>query len=266
MMKQISIVIVEYHCVDDVVIAVKSIDEHLKNLSYEVLVVSNSVYDEGGVETIKSALPNPNVKIIINSVNGGYAGGVNRALKEINAPYMFLLNPDGQFIDDGLGLLLQEMEEHPEIAAIGPKVVDEDGIIQPSCRCFPKPYTFLLVRSFLSKYPASEKERKRYLIEDFDRNEQRFVDWVSGGAMLVRLDAIKKLGGMDERYFLYMEDVDWCKTMNTSGWKVLFDPRATVLHAGRHSSISNGLRSIMTATTRWHLTSLWKFFCKWGFR
>ena len=102
-------------------------------------------------------------------------------------------------------------------------------------------------------------------MEYFERKDKRFVDWVSGGAMLVRMAAIKEVGGMDERYFLYIEDVDWCKTMGKAGWKVLYDPRATVLHAGRHSSISNGVFSILTSTTRWHLTSLWKFFCKWGF-
>ena len=261
-MRSLTIVIIEYHCLDDVVIAVESAKKHLSEIDYELIVVSNSLYDDVGIKKLHESLPG--IKIIINEVNGGYAGGVNRALKDIDSSYIFLLNPDAQFIDSGLKLLIDEMDKNKKLAAIGPKVVDEDGAVQPSCRRFPRPYTFLLVRSFLSRLPGANKERVRYLMEDFDHEGKRLVDWVSGGAMLVRVATIKEVGGMDERYFLYVEDVDWCKTMGQAGWKVLYDPRSTIMHAGRHSSISNGLRSILTSTTRWHLTSLWKFFCKWG--
>jgi len=262
-MSMLSIVIIEYHCIDDVVNAVTSVKEHLKDIDWEAIVISNSEYDDKGIKAITQAVPD--ARVIINDFNSGYAGGVNRSLQEIDSPYVFLLNPDGLFIDNGMKVLLDEMESHPEIAAIGPKVVDEDNIVQPSCRRFPKPFTFLLVRSFFRHLPWASSERRRYLMEDFDRADKKEVDWVSGGAMLLRYDAIKQVGGMDERYFLYMEDVDWCRQMGEAGWKVMYDPRATVLHAGRHSSISSGLLSIMSQTTRWHLSSMWKFFRKWGF-
>jgi len=262
-MNRLSIVIIEYHCVDDVVNAVASVKENLINIEYEVIVVSNSEYDEKGIQYITQSVADG--RVIINDVNGGYAGGVNRALKEIESPYVFLLNPDGLFVDDCMKVLLDEMDSNPGIAAMGPKVVDEDGVVQPSCRRFPKLFTFLLVRSLFRHLPGANSERSRYLMENFDHAEKKEVDWVSGGAMLLRHEAIKQVGGMDERYFLYMEDVDWCRQMGMAGWKVVYDPRATILHAGRHSSISNGLLSIMSQTTRWHLSSLWKFFYKWGF-
>lgn len=263
-MNMLSVVIIEYHCIDDVINALKSVEKHLSDIDWQAIVVSNSEYDIEGEKSLKEALPN--ALIIVNDVNGGYAGGVNRAIKEIDSPYIFLLNPDGEFIDDGIEVLFEDMKSDPDVAIIGPKVIDDNGIVQPSCRRFPRPYTFLLCRSFLNVLPGASKERARYFMEDYDRIQKRDVDWVSGGAMLIRTKAIKDIGGMDERYFLYMEDVDWCKQARKKGWGVSYNPAATILHAGRHESIDKGIMGVFNKTTRWHLSSLFKYFIKWGYR
>jgi len=264
-MTDVTIVIIEYFCIEDTVKALETVEQNLTNLAWEAIVVSNSEYDAAEIDRFQKTLQHTKAKIIRNQCNGGYAGGVNRALSEINTPFIFLLNPDGRFVDNNLNLLIQEMQQQPKLAVIGPKVIDETGEIQPSCRRFPRPYTFLLVRSFLRRLPNASKEKARYLMEDFDRQQSQTVDWVSGGAMLLRTEAIKDAGLMDERYFLYMEDVDWCRTFWNKGWQVLYDPRVVVLHAGKHSSIGNGVLGLFNQTTRWHLSSMWKYFCKWGF-
>ena len=261
-MLKLDVVIIEYHCFDDVKEAITSVNEHLKSIDFKITVISNSEYD--AVIQDKLKLEFSEVNIIFNDKNTGYAGGVNRALECINSNYMFILNPDGRILNDGMTVLLADMAADSSIAIMGPRVVDEHGEIQPSCRNFPKPYTFIFLRTFLNKFTFTKNEQYRYLIEDFDRKNPKEVDWVSGGAMLVNVDIVKKIGGMDERYFLYMEDVDWCRTLNLSGYRIKFHPALEVLHAGQHSSINNGLSSILVKTTRWHLTSLFKFFMKWG--
>jgi len=263
-MTDLSIVIVEYFCIDDTVKALESAEQYLTDISWEAIVVSNSEYNIKEIDSFTKAIQHTQARIIRNECNGGYAGGVNRVMPEINSPFIFLLNPDGRLVDSNLSLLVQEMQSQPKLAVMGPKVIDETGEIQPSCRRFPRPYTFLLVRSFLRRLPNAPKEKARYLMEDFDRQKPQKVDWVSGGAMLLRTEAVNKVGQMDERYFLYMEDVDWCRTFWNKGWQVAYDPRAIILHAGRHSSISNGILGIFNQTTRWHLNSMWKYFCKWG--
>lgn len=259
-MTALSIIMVEYHGIDDVVAAVASIQEHLTKIGWQAIVVSNSEYSPEDASKLVAAVPQ--VRVIINDRNSGYAGGVNRALREIQTPYVFILNPDGRFANHGMSRLLEAMEEQPDVAAIGPQVVDENGNVQPSCRRFPRVYTFLLVRSFLRKLPGAAVERSRYLMEDFDRCSSREVDWVSGGAMLLRMSAIEQVGGMDERYFLYMEDVDWCRSFGMAGWAVQYDPRAVVMHAGKHASIQSGL---LASNTRWHLQSLGRYFLKYLF-
>lgn len=263
-MAEVSIVIVEYFCIEDVVKLLESAEQYLLNLDWEAIVVCNSEYDAAGIEKLNIVLKGKQAKVIHNQHNSGYAGGVNRVLPEIKTPFIYLLNPDARFVDGRIHILLEEMQKQPKLAIIGPKVIDEMGEIQPSCRRFPRIYTVFLVRSFLSKLPNASKEKTRYLMEDFDRKQSRLVDWVSGGAMLLRTDAVTEVGSMDERYFLYMEDVDWCRTFWGKGWQVLYHPSTTIMHAGKHSSIENGLLGLLNQTTRWHLASLCKYFCKWG--
>jgi GT2 family glycosyltransferase len=246
----------------EVVSALASAEQQLSGIDHDSIVVSNSEYDAENIRHIKTQLPD--ARVIINSHNSGYAGGVNRALRDIETPYIFLLNPDGVFYGGNLSILIQQMENDRNIAVIGPRVIDENGVVQPSCRRFPRWFTFLLVRSFLQSLPYAHRERSRYFMEDFDRCNPRDVDWVSGGAMLLRSQAAREAGGMDERYFLYMEDVDWCRTFHSMGYRVVYDPRFEVMHAGKHSSISQGLRSLSSPTTRWHLQSLAKYFLKHG--
>lgn len=263
-MNQLTVIIVEYHCINDVLEALKSAHEHLEGVSWDALVVSNSEYSAQEQERVSEALGE--VRLVFNEVNSGYAGGVNKALSMIDSPFIFLLNPDGRFKDKGISKLLELMNQDDKIAIIGPMVVDESGEVQPSCRTFPKPYTFLLVRSVFRFLPYAGLEKNRYFMADYDRTYVRDVDWVSGGAMLVRRSAIEKVGMMDERYFLYMEDVDWCRSFNKASWKVKYSPDAAIIHAGQHSSINNSLMGLFSQTTRWHLQSMFKYFLKFGWK
>lgn len=257
----ISIIIIEYHGIDLIEACIASLGKHLSGLAWECLVVSNSEYGADELAAMHKRLPA--ARVIANDHNRGYAGGVNRALPECSAPFVFVLNPDCRLIDDKVPELISFLQNNPDVAVVGPKVIDDEGVAQPSCRRFPRPWTFLLVRSVLRKLPGAGRERRRYLMEDFDRNSGRNADWISGGAMMVRKSAIAKVGPMDERFFLYMEDVDWCRRFWNAGFHVFYLPVCLVVHAGQHESIQGGLKSLASRHTRMHLASMGKYFCKY---
>src|SRR3989344_5169810 len=261
---QLSIVIVEYRCAEEIEGCLRSLKQHLGDLSWECIVVSNSEYSDVDLAQVRKRLAG--ARVIANDCNRGYAGGVNRALPECNAPFVFIMNPDCRLTDERIPELIAFMTQNPDIAVVGPKVTDEQGEVQPSCRRFPYPWTFLLVRSALRHLPGATKERRRYLMEDFDHYVERDADWVSGGAMMVRKSAIEDVGPMDERFFLYMEAVDWCRRFWEAGWRVRYVPACTVQHAGRHASLHVGVRRFTTPHSRLHLVSLAKYFLKHGLR
>lgn len=261
---QLSIAIVEYHCFEQIKECLHTLKAHLASLDWECIVVSNSVYKPEQLEDMRGHLPG--VHVIANDCNRGYAGGVNRALVECRAPFILILNPDCRLTDDRVPDLIALMRQHSSIAMVGPKVTDERGAVQPSCRRFPRPWTFLLVRSTLRKLPVVARERQRYLMEDFGHTISHDVDWVSGGAMLLRKSALDTVGGMDERYFLYMEDVDWCRRFWRAGFRVTYVPCCTVIHPGRHESIRRHLYILPTQHTWLHLISLAKYCIKWRFK
>lgn len=227
----------------------------------ECLVLSNSGYAKDELAKYSEILGE--ARLIAAPCNLGYAGGVNLALNEVSGEYVYVLNPDCLLTDGNVEQIMDDMDKSPEWAIAGPKVVDEAGNVQPSCRRFPKPWTFLLVRSFFAKLPGASRECDHYLMSDYDRAFARPVDWVSGGATIVKRQTMKQLDGMDERFFLYMEDVDWCRVAWQSDHKVVYCPLSTVIHAGRHRSIQVGFRGLCGEHFRWHFTSLFKYFLKY---
>jgi GT2 family glycosyltransferase len=112
-------------------------------------------------------------------------------------------------------------------------------------------------------FTAARRERRRYLMEEFKHDRPQDVDWISGGAMLVRRSAIAEVGPMDERFFLYMEDVDWCRRFWRAGWSVHFSPTCTVVHNAQHQSLRGGIGRIVAPHTRYHLSSLFKYLLKY---
>lgn len=262
---RLSIVIIEYYCMDLLQNCLRSIRTQYSALAHESIIVSNSRYSDDELNDFKKL--NPEVRLVSTGENIGYAGGVNEGLRIARGDYVLILNPDCVLMDDRIETIMNSMDCDNLWAIAGPMVVDDHGAIQPSCRRFPRPWTFLLARTPLRHLPFGRTEAQRYFMEDFDHSTRRCVDWVSGGAMLLKASALDAIGEMDRRYFLYMEDVDWCRACWNKGLRVVFDPTSTVLHAGRHQSIRGGvLTRIVSRNTRLHMESLAKYFLKHGFR
>ncbi len=259
----ITLLLIEYFSLVDVVRCIRSVLTHWPKNSFTVRVVCNSDYPpERQAEICRE---HPNVEFVFQS-NRGYAGGFNAGIRGATADYLLLLNPDSLMIDRQLTTLIDYMTQNPRVALIGPRVEDETGLRQPSCRRFPRWYTYVLVRSRLKNTSAGRRETRRYFMEDVALETPQVVDWVSGGAMLIRAEAIAAIGGMDERYFLYMEDVDLCRSAKQHAWQVVYHPAMRVCHAGKHASLQPGVKRVFSRFLRWHLVSIMKYFMKWKFR
>lgn len=259
---QLSVVVVEYFCMDRVGALISSLHTCLDGrVAWECVVASNSQYSRRDLRRLQARAKGAHV---VNTFrNRGFAGGVNWALSWCRAPYVFLLNPDARLVDSRIPELIDILDANPKMGAIGPRITDSGGIRYPSCRRFPRPWTFLLVRSLLGRVPGAWRERHRYFMEDVPGDREIDVNWLSGSALILRKEALEDLGGMDEQFFLYMEEVDLCKRLGQAGWSVRYAPRCTVVHDAGSASVAAGLK-VWNLYTRHHLSSLTKYFMKHG--
>lgn len=178
--------------------------------------------------------------------NLGYARAVNGVLKQTSAPYVMLLNPDVYFTMPLVDKMYSLMEAHSQVGILGPKILNEDGSLQGSARSFPSWTTALFGRSSMATrlFPGNALTRANVLDEPLCRRDGcSEVDWVSGACLFVRRKAIEDVGGMDERFFLYWEDADWCRRMWNEGWKVMYWPHVHVVHTGGVSSRQRAVSS-----------------------
>jgi hypothetical protein len=203
-------------------------DATAAGIALESVVVDNASGD-GTLEMLAADFPA--TRAIANRENVGYARAVNQGLAATGAPFALILNPDCEVRPGAIRALLDHLRERPRVALAGPRLLNPDGTLEYSARSFPGPLTFFFNRySLLSRlFPANPWSR-RYLLSDWDHASVRAVDWISGAAMMARRAAVAEVGGMDEGYFMFNEDVDWCRRMAYAGWTVSYEPAAEVVH------------------------------------
>jgi GT2 family glycosyltransferase len=194
--------------------------------STEVIVVDNASSD-GSVEMVRAEFPE--VRLIVNTINRGYAGGNNDGIAAATGRYVMILNPDTQVVGDALSTLVAHADLHPEAGVIGPQLLNPDGSVQPSRRRFPTLTTGLFESTWLQPV-ASRRVLRDYYMQDRSDSETQQVDWVIGACLLVRRDVIQQVGGLDEGFFMYSEELDWCRRIKQAGWKVMYLPDAKVIH------------------------------------
>ena len=267
-MKDLAIIIIGYKTRGLLKNCLNSIFENLKDssLDYQVIVVDNHSQD-GTIEMIKERFPQ--VKLIALDKNYGYARAVNKGIKAIEARYYFILNPDTLFLEKKvIDRLYQFMEENPKIGMVGPKLINPDKTIQPSCCRFPSFLIPLYRRTGLGKLPWVKKKIEKFLMLDWNHQERRPVDWVLGTGMFVRAEAIKEVGLMDERFFMFFEDTDWCRRFWEKNWPVYYFADAEIVHYhGRPSLNRGGIWDLFfNRGTRIHIQSWLKYFLKYLFK
>lgn len=257
MQNKVSIVIVSYNTRDFLRACLTSISDHYPGLLYRVTVVDNASED-GTVGSVEAEFPE--VRLIKNPANLGYARAVNQGIEASDSPYVLVLNPDIEVRAGSIENMVEFMESHSDAGIAGARLVYPDGTLQASCRTFYTLPVVLLRRTFLGKLFPNAKAVRDHLMADWDHKTNRPVDWVIGASMMVRKEAFEKVGGMDERFFLYLEDVDWCSRMQKHGYRVYYVADAEMKH--HHRRESAGLfpdRKFMA-----HLFSTFRYYDKWG--
>jgi len=224
----LSVVLVYYKTPGPLLQCLASLAPELMGSSAEVVVVDNDSRD--GV-TALLADRFPAVRVRVNPDNQGYAGGVNRGLLETRGEFVLIMNPDCEVRPGAVAALVRYLSTHPRTAIAGPKILNPDGSLEYSARSFPDHLTFLFNRySLLHRLFPNNRHSQRYLLSDWDHACERDVDWLSGACLLVRRAAVDRVGPMDEAYFMFNEDVDWCRRMNLAGFSVTYVPDAVVVH------------------------------------
>jgi GT2 family glycosyltransferase len=255
--KEISIIIVSYNTRDFLRKCLGSLGSDASGLVGEIIVVDNCSGDES-IAMIEQEFPH--VTLIKNTANLGYARAVNQGIRESRGRYCIILNPDIETTGDAIKNLWSFMEATPDAGIAGAKLLNPDGSLQMSCRTFYTVPTVLLRRTFLGKVFPNSGPVRRHLMLDFDHNSDKQVDWVIGACMIVRREAYQAVGGMDERFFLYFEDVDWCFRMKKHGWKVYYVHSAVMEHHHRRQSA----RLLPDSKLLSHLFSTLRFYDKWS--
>jgi len=251
---KLSIIIVSWNVKEDLIQCLRSLYENRPADSFEVIVIDNASTD-GTVEAVKSSFSD--VVIIANDKNRGFAAANNQGIKKSTCRHILFLNPDTIVQPDSLDVLIKFMDKNEDAGACGPRLLNEDGTIQPSTRRFPTFRGALYRHTAFRYFRIFRNEYKKWLMKDFDYKTQLDVDQVMGAALMVKRSVIDRIGTMDEQFFMYYEEVDLCCRIKQAGLRVVFVPEAQIRHRGGHSAGQIPVKKRIMM-----LASLLKFFRK----
>lgn len=257
----LSIVIVNYHSGRLAKACVESIRRSAPQAKYEVLVVDNASPDDSQ-ELLATEVPG--IRFFPQSENLGYARGVNVGIGAARGEFILILNPDIVVLEGAIDRLVNFARAHPRAAVLAGQLVNPNGSIQDSCFRFYSPWTILARRTLLGLLPAGRRHLDKVLLRGVNRAVPFPVDWVLGACMLVRRSAMDVVGPMDGRYFLYFEDMDWCRRFWQRGFEVWYVPEAQFAHYYKRASAQEGgISALWHSATRIHIVSGLKYFWKY---
>jgi len=194
----------------------------------DVIVVDNASSD-GSVEAVRAS--DPDVTVVATGANLGFGSGANRGVEASTGDHLLLLNPDTVVEPGTVKALSGALDRDPGLAVVGPRLENVDGTLYPSVRRFPDLWV-ATGHAFVGLVWPANPFTRRYRMLDWDHADSApDVDWVSGACMLVRRSAFESVGGFDEGYFMYVEDVDLCWRLGRAGWRVGYEPSGRVVHA-----------------------------------
>jgi N-acetylglucosaminyl-diphospho-decaprenol L-rhamnosyltransferase len=216
----------------------------------DIVIVDNASTD-GSADAALAA--DPAVRVVPTGANLGFGAGVNRGVPLLDGSAVLILNPDVVVAPGLTKTMVADLERDPELGIVGPRTENPDGSLYPSSRTFPA-LGDAIGHAFLGLVAPRNRFTRRYRMLDWDHARERRVDWVSGACMLIRRDCFDQLGGFDERYFMYLEDVDLCWRAWRAGWAVEYEPDAQIMHVQGASTDLAPYRMIAA-----HHRSLWRF-------
>ena len=278
---KISIIINHYQTLEVLQLCLKSLLKNLpENIESEIIVTDSETQEETE-EIMREFFPQ--ITFLTSEKNIGFGRLVNKALKKAKGEYILIINAD-IVIDkkETIEKMIGYLENNSKVGNIGPKLLNINSTRQASCFRFYTPAVIACRRTFLGKTKWGKKVLSHFLMDDafveteFQRNPLKLgfnnspisVDWLMGSALFVRKEAIEKVGYFDERFFMYLEDTDWCRRFWETGYKVVYFPQAKMYHYHIQASKKKGgvLDLFFSKYTRIHLLSAVKYFLKWGLK
>ncbi|OGG87457.1 hypothetical protein A3B87_02105 [Candidatus Kuenenbacteria bacterium RIFCSPHIGHO2_02_FULL_39_13] len=223
----LSIIIINWNVRDLLKKCLISIYQYIQNIDFELFVVDNASKD-GSLAMIQKEFPQ--VRLIANQKNTGFAYANNQALKQAAGQNILLLNPDTELADNSMEKIVRLFNQHNDWAVVGCKILNFGGALQKSVRRFPSLKDQLLIQLKLQHLPFFKKNLNSYLAQDFNYGKESEVDQVMGAFFLTKKSVIEKIGGFDAKYYLWFEEVDFCKRAKDIGLKVIYTPAIKIYH------------------------------------
>jgi N-acetylglucosaminyl-diphospho-decaprenol L-rhamnosyltransferase len=248
----LAVVVVNHDSGESLLRCVRSVFEAAGDVSLELVVVDNASRDGSATSAVRSF---PLVRLIQNDRNLGFPSAANQGMRATRSEFVLLVNPDARVVAGTLERFLKVARDRPAAGAIGALTRNPDGTIYPSARRVPtllQGAAHTLLGSLWPQNPLS----RAYRIADWDRLSERRVEWVSGSSVLLRRDALDQVGLFDERFFMYVEDMDLCTRLRAAGWEVWFSPELEIEHVG--GTATAGKRRM----TLEHSRSIYRYFVK----
>lgn len=225
---KVSFVIVEFNTIEDIDWCIDSISQLLVNFPFEIIISSNSQYSTYQQKEILEKFPQ--CIWCFNERNGGFAYAMNRGLRKATGDYLVIMNPDCK-IKFGIKKMVSFLQKHPQVGAIAPQIVDEEGNLQDTCR------EYVSLPSFAYRQLMRVITHKESILNPFfDYQKIQTVDWVIGAFIMVSRKAYERTNGLSEDYFMYAEDLDWCTRIRKAGFEVVYYPKAVVEYKGTRSA------------------------------
>jgi N-acetylglucosaminyl-diphospho-decaprenol L-rhamnosyltransferase len=264
MAPELTIAVNSYKSPELLRLCVEAIEREMGKTSivYEAIVV-DSATEEDTEMLMRERFPN--VRFFPHAENVGFGRLINRSLQEARGQYLFLINADIILQAETIPRLLAYAKAHPEAGLIGPKQLNFNGSLQQTCLRFYRPMTILYRRTWLKHFSFGKRHLAWFTMSDFDHESERAVDWIMGSALFTNRAAVAVVGPMDTRFFMYMEDVDWCRRFWEQGYRVVYYPEAAAYHYHAKGSAKGGFFGslLMNRLTWYHIESALKYFFKY---
>ena len=230
---KVSVIVVSWNVKDLLRQCLRSVYASRFEGEIDLIVVDNASHD-GSAEMVRAEFPQ--ARLIASPTNLGYAGGNNAGMAAATGDFLFVLNPDATLFEDAISQLVAYLKDHPLVGAVGPQLLWPDGSVQSSRRRFPTTGSLFWESTLLEQWFPHNRISRYYKFSDQDDGDAQPVDWLVGAALMIRREVWQAVGPIDEEYFMYFEEADWCRRCVQAGWAIHYVPQAKVTHYEGQSS------------------------------
>ncbi len=269
----LSVIINHYQTPEILKLCLRSLIKNLPENIESEIIVADSETQEKTKEMIRENFPQ--VLFVPNKENIGFGKSVNKALRIVKGDYILIINADIIIAKkETIGKMIDYFQKNPQVGLLGPNLLNINGAWQPSCFRFYTPSVVVCRRTVLGKTKRGKKILKHFLMKDIfsesgpEKKEAILVDWLMGSVLFTKREALEKVGYFDERFFMYFEDIDWCRRFWQAGYKIVYFPASQMYHYHMQASRKKGgaFDLIISKYARIHLASAVKYFLKWGLK